>query len=106
MLTEDALRNWLTARYHWRVWDRRIRDIGYAFLVNRQSDAYLVSGDVEEMLIGIGDLVVLKASGAVWTFAVHPDFFPLYEADDEETFYRLKSELLPESQPDEYVPMT
>ena len=107
-LTEAALRDWLAFRYpFFGILDTRISDSGYAYRVNIQPDAVLL-GDNSAFLAGIGPLTVIKRTGAVWHFGSNPTFLPLYEAVDENDFYRLLRELSPNqdpAQPAEVVPI-
>jgi hypothetical protein len=107
-LTEQALTDWLRARHGWEVFDGRIRDVGFAFLVNQQPDAYHL-GDYDAAEQDLGPLLVIKRSGAAWTFGSDPRIQPLYGAEDEVMFVRMLSDLLPErnpTEPNELVPLT
>jgi hypothetical protein len=106
-LTEATLTDWLRTRYGWAVFDGRIRDVGFAFLVNQQPDAYHL-GDYGVAQPDLGPLLVVKRSGAVWTFGTDPRLQPLYGAEDEVMFVRMLSDLLPDrdpTKPDAVVPL-
>jgi hypothetical protein len=107
-LTEETLTGWLRTRYGWEVFDGRIRDVGFAFLVNQQPDAYHL-GDYDAAKPDVGPLLVIKRTGAAWTFGSDPRIQPLYGAEDEVMFVRMLSDLLPErnpTKPTEFVPLT
>jgi hypothetical protein len=99
-LTEEALTDWLRTRHGWEVFDGRIRDVGFAFLVNQQPDAYHL-GDYDAAKQDVGPLLVIKRTGAAWTFGSDPRIQPLYGAEDEVMFVRMLSDLLPERNPTE-----
>lgn len=106
-LTEEALGEWLRTRYGWEVFDGRIRDVGFAFLVNQQPDAYH-RGDYDAAKQDLGPLLVIKRSGAAWTFGSDPRIQLLYGAEDEVMFARMLNDLLPEqnpTKPNEFVPL-
>ena len=106
-LTEEALTDWLRARYGWAVFDGRIRDVDFAFLVNQQPDAYHL-GDYDAAQQGVGPLLVVKRTGAVWTFGAEVRLQPLYGAEDEQRFHRMLGDLQPErnpTEPDAFVPL-
>lgn len=107
-LTEEGLTDWLRTRYGWEVFDGRIRDVGFAFLVNQQPDAYHL-GDYDVANQDLGPLLVIKRSGAAWTFGADQRIQPLYGAEDEVMFVRMLHDLLPEqnpTKPNEFVPLT
>ncbi|MBT2365065.1 hypothetical protein J7E88_06970 [Streptomyces sp. ISL-10] len=90
---------WVGAAYGTARPERRITDIGYAYVVNTQPEAYL-DGDASAMTYGGGPLIVVKRDGAVWGFGSDPIFMPLYEARTEEEFRRAMARIMPQWDPD------
>ncbi|WP_433332302.1 hypothetical protein [Spirillospora sp. CA-294931] len=103
MLTRERLVEWMRARYGWRHIERRVSDLGYAYSIDTQPDEYL-DGDQSAMTYGNGPLIVIKSSGAVWSFGSNPMFLPIYQARSEDEFVRALS-ALPAGAPHEYVPL-
>ncbi|MCX4672431.1 hypothetical protein OG453_38250 [Streptomyces sp. NBC_01381] len=85
MLAENTLVAWLKDRHGWRHYDGRVVDIGFAFTVSPQPDAYLM-GDQAAFVMGLGPTIVLKRTGAVWGTGGNPYFMPLWQARTEEEF--------------------
>ncbi|GGT10792.1 hypothetical protein GCM10010271_11650 [Streptomyces kurssanovii] len=108
MLTYEQVRDWVHGRYGPRHAERRITDIGYAYAVSTQPDAYL-DGDTSAMTYGNGPELVVKRTGAVWQFGSGPATMPLYDVRSEDELRRAMAALLPGCDPDrphESVPMT
>ncbi|MFD3440287.1 hypothetical protein ACFWU3_22560 [Streptomyces sp. NPDC058685] len=94
MLTSRHLAEWVSARYGPRHAEGRIRDLGFAWSVDTQPDAYL-DGDTSAMTYGNGPDIVVKRTGAVWQFGSSPMMLPLYEARTEEELRRAMAKLMP-----------
>ncbi|MEV4682658.1 hypothetical protein [Streptomyces kurssanovii] len=108
MLTYEQVRDWVRGRYGPRHAERRITDIGYAYAVSTQPDAYL-DGDTSAMTYGNGPELVVKRTGAVWQFGSGPATMPLYDVRSEDELRRAMAALLPGWDPDrphESVPVT
>lgn len=108
MLSPQQLGEWVRATYGPRHADRRVSDIGFAWLIDTQPDAYL-DGDTSAMTWGGGPVIVVKRTGAVWHTGSNPMFFPLYEARTEEEFRRAMAAAMPQCDPDrppETIPVT
>ncbi|MER7666411.1 MULTISPECIES: hypothetical protein [unclassified Streptomyces] len=106
MLTSRDLAEWVRARYGPRHTDRRIRDLGFAWSIDTQPDAYL-DGDTSAMTYGNGPDLVVKRTGAVWQFGSNPMMLPLYEARTEVELRRAMAKLIPGAdldRPPETVP--
>ncbi|MFF3287946.1 hypothetical protein [Streptomyces sp. NPDC003023] len=99
MLTYEQVRDWARVKYGPRHAERRITDIGYAYSVNTQPDAYL-DGDTSAMTYGNGPDLVVKRTGAVWQFGSAPTFMALYEVRSEDELRRAMAALLPQCDPD------
>ena len=50
----------------------RITDKGFAFYINTQTREFLDSNDQSKMLIGNGPIVIVKATGEVYSFSSNP----------------------------------
>ncbi|MGN9792353.1 hypothetical protein ACTMTU_14820 [Streptomyces sp. OZ13] len=108
MLTYEQVRDWVRGRYGPRHAERRITDIGYAYSVSTQPDAYL-DGDTSAMTYGNGPDLVVKRTGAVWQFGSGPELMPLYDVRSEDELRRAMAALLPGWDPDRphaTVPLT
>lgn len=108
MLTYEQVRDWVRGRYGPRHAERRITDLGYAYAVSTQPDAYL-DGDTSAMTFGNGPDLVVKRTGAVWQFGSGPSLMPLYDVRSEDELRRAMAALLPGCDPDrphESVPLT
>ncbi|MGW0701357.1 hypothetical protein ACWD0A_18985 [Streptomyces sp. NPDC002867] len=90
---------WVRTTYGTPWPERRISDLGFAYLVDTQPEAYL-DGDTSAMTYGGGPVLVVKRDGAVWEFGSNPVFAPLYEARTEEEFRRTTARVVPEWDPD------
>ncbi|MFF8842677.1 hypothetical protein ACF08N_08060 [Streptomyces sp. NPDC015127] len=90
---------WVRTTYATPRPERRIRDVGFAYLVDTQPEAYL-DGDASAMTYGGGPVLVVKRDGAIWDFGSQPMFAPLYEARTEEEFRRAMARVAPEWDPD------
>ncbi|MDQ0844770.1 hypothetical protein [Streptomyces sp. V1I6] len=99
MLTYEQVREWVRGRYGPLHAERRITDIGYAYLVTTQPDAYL-DGDASAMTYGNGPDLVVKRTGAVWQFGSSPMLMPLYDVRSEDDLRRAMAALLPGWDPD------
>lgn len=87
MLTHERLVEWIRASYGWRHVESRISDIGFAFVVDTQPDAYH-DGDRSAITYGNGPMTVVKRTGGVWQVGSNPVFWDLYEARTEREFRR------------------
>lgn len=106
MITEVVLKDWLARQFGWRVFDGRIRDIGYAYSISTHPDAYH-AGDQSAMTYGNGPLIAIKRTGGVWGFGSNPIFMRVFEAHDEQSFYTAVTAAMPGrdlNQPDYQVP--
>lgn len=99
---EDRLAEWLRATRGWRTIDGRIRDLGWAFAVSPQPDAYH-DGNQLAMMYGVGPLIAVKRSGAVWALSSTPTESSLVGAKNEAEFHRLVGEVSPNLQPTEWA---
>lgn len=87
MPTFEQVAQWLRAtRPEWRYIERRIEDIGFAYRIETQPDAYLDSGDTGDMTFGNGAGYVLKSTGAGWFLPSIPDLLPINDARTERGF--------------------
>lgn len=93
-LSLAALQEYLTINYGFRVFDGRITDNGWAYVVNPQADDVL-RYDLPGMQ-GVGPIIVIKRTGAVWQFGSNN---ALHAALDEDEFYRLMREQVPSQDP-------
>jgi len=86
MPTFDQVAQWLRTNYpEWLHVEDRISDVGFAFLLNTQPDAYL-DGDKSAMTFGNGPGYVLKRTGAAWFLPSTPDVLAVYDARTERAF--------------------
>ncbi|RZS34293.1 hypothetical protein EV193_10980 [Herbihabitans rhizosphaerae] len=85
MVTHERLVEWLRTEYGWRHLDKRVHDLGYAYSVDTQPDAYH-DGDENAMTWGNGPLLVIKSSGKVYEFGSNPMFQPIWTASTEQEF--------------------
>jgi hypothetical protein len=99
VLTYEQVREWVRGRYGPLHAERRITDIGYAYTVTTQPDAYL-DGDASAMTYGNGPDLVVKRTGAVWQFGSSPMLMPLYDVRSEDDLRRAMAALLPGWDPD------
>jgi hypothetical protein len=85
-LTAAAVATWLrTVRPEWRHVEDRIADIGYAFRIDTQPDAFL-DGDDSAMTDGNGPAFVLKRTGEAWFLPSTYDMLPAFDARAEHEF--------------------
>lgn len=102
-LTTEQLGAWLRATRSWQHIDDRIGDLGWAFVVSTQPDAYH-DGNEYAMTYGNGPLVVAKRTGEVWALPSTPDMVPAFNARNEHDFHRILADAWPGANvPSEWV---
>lgn len=92
--TRERVAEWLADKYGWRHLDDRISDVGWAFSVDTQPDAYL-DGDESAMTYGNGPIMIVKHSGAVWHLSSNPEMIAVFSARHEDEFYKLMRAVSP-----------
>ncbi len=95
----DQLRAWMRTRFGWRHIDDRITDLGWAFHVTVQNDAFLDTGDHFLADVGSGPTIVVKRTRGVWRHGSGPGFIPAYEATDEHRFHAVLRALFRDHDP-------
>jgi hypothetical protein len=84
---------WLRNTRNWRHVESRVADLGWAFSVSTQPDAYH-DGNQYAMTYGNGPMMVVKRTGAWWQLSSMPSMVPAFDASSEEQFYQVMRDAL------------
>jgi hypothetical protein len=99
----EQLGEWLRERGYQHI-EARVTDVGWAFVVSTQADAFFANGTRPRPEDGRG-LVVVKHTGEVWALDLSQRYVWGWVSGDETTFRAWMAAELPYIRPTEHVPL-
>jgi len=105
LIGKEQVATWIRNTTGYRHVEDRIGDMGWAFMVSTQPDAYH-DGNEYAMTYGNGPQVIVKRTGAVWPLSSEPSMVPAFSAQSEEAFYQILRDVTPnfnEEQPPMWI---